>query len=85
MENVTLILTVAGTTIVMFFCGFLINLYLLKRDEKSRATGVNQVVNHIYKRIQTVGEIDLILDGIKITVVEKGVSRKAQPQVKKKK
>ena len=43
---------------------------LRKNNAKHHANGINRVVSHIHSKIKKDGEIDLILDGQKMTVVE---------------
>lgn len=47
---------------------------------KAHRDGVNSTVSHIHRQIKSTGQIELILDGVKLVVVEKKADSTSSPQ-----
>lgn len=73
MENyITIILTVAVAALSYQS----IKVFFRTRDTKNFQAGMNQTANQVYNQIKETGKIDLVLDGKKMTVIEKVKNKK---------
>ena len=73
MENyITIILTI----IVLALSYQSVKTFFKNRDTKNFQAGMNQAVTQIYNQIKKTKKMDLILDGKKITMIEKVKNKK---------